>query len=85
MLSPCLIASTLSIVCNCDDDAMLVQLLGDMLQKLGDKYTRYLPPAKYQTIVQVDLRMFSISVALLISLARVTALPLLRQHLLSTI
>jgi hypothetical protein len=34
---------------------MLMQLLGDMLQKLGDKYTRYLPPSKYQTIVQVVL------------------------------
>jgi hypothetical protein len=81
VLSPCLITSSLNIVCNCDDDAVLMQLLEDMLQKLGDKYTRYLPPAKYQTIVQVDLHIFSISVALLISLPCVTALLLLRQDI----
>jgi hypothetical protein len=34
------------------------QVIAGMLQKLGDKYTRYLPPAKYQTIVQARPRTY---------------------------
>lgn len=34
-------------------EAELNSALAKMLSSLGDRYTRYLPPAKYATIVQV--------------------------------
>lgn len=37
-------------------EAELNTALAKMLASLGDRYTRYLPPAKYATIVQVRLR-----------------------------
>ena len=36
-------------------EAELNSALAKMLASLGDRYTRYLPPAKYATIVQVGL------------------------------
>ena len=48
---------------NCEQDAAkgmteaeLNSALSKMLASLGDRYTRYLPPAKYATIVQVCLK-----------------------------